>query len=68
MIFFLNNLNKTRYYSRFDDMKKEKTYISPEIISLGNANQIIKGLLFGKESGGADGLRDDNNNPVSVPD
>ena len=65
MIFFLN---KTWYYGRFDVMKKEKTYISPEINALGNANEIIKGLLFGKETGGADGLRDDDNNPVSVPD
>lgn len=49
-------------------MKKEKTYIPPKISELGTANEIIKGLLFGKETGGADGLRDDNNNPVSVPD
>ena len=49
-------------------MDKKKTYVSPEITELGDANEIIKGLLFGKETGGADGLRDDNNNPVSVPD
>lgn len=49
-------------------MQKENTYISPKIIELGDANQIIKGNLFNKETGGADGLRDDNNNPVSVPD
>ena len=49
-------------------MKKETTYIPPKISELGTANEIIKGLLFGKETGGADGLRDDNNNPVSVPD
>tara|TARA_B100000963_G_scaffold354768_1_gene371827 strand:+ start:8941 stop:9090 length:150 start_codon:yes stop_codon:yes gene_type:complete len=49
-------------------MKKEKTYISPKVRELGSANDIIRGLLFGKETGGADGLRDDDNNPVSVPD
>ena len=64
-IFFLN---KVANYDRLNLMKKEKTYITPKISVLGNANEIIKGLLFGKETGGADGLRDDNNNPVSVPD
>ena len=49
-------------------MTKEKTYISPKVTELGSANEIIRGLLFGKETGGADGLRDDNNQPVSVPD
>tara|TARA_Y100001970_G_C14042240_1_gene754408 strand:+ start:665 stop:817 length:153 start_codon:yes stop_codon:yes gene_type:complete len=49
-------------------MTKKITYKKPEIKPLGKANQIIKGLLFGKETGGADGLRDDNNQPVSVPD
>ena len=49
-------------------MQKENTYISPKISELGDANQIIKGNLFNKETGGADGLRDNNNNPVSVPD
>ena len=45
-------------------MKKEKTY-SSKISELGTANEIIKGLLFGKETGGADGLRDDNSSKCS---
>lgn len=49
-------------------MTNKKTYQKPEFIDLGNANEIIKGNLFNKELGGADGLRDDDNNPVSVPD
>ena len=49
-------------------MTNKKTYQKPEFINLGNANEIIKGNLFNKETGGADGLRDDDNNPVSVPD
>ena len=64
-IFFLN---KAALYDRLDVMTKEKTYISPRVTELGSANEIIRGLLFGKETGGADGLRDDNNQPVSIPD
>ena len=50
------------------DMKNKKTYIKPEIVDLGEAKHIIKGLTLGKETGGADGLFDDNDNPVSIPD
>ena len=61
-------LNKAALYDKLVGMTKEKTYISPRVTELGSANEIIRGLLFGKETGGADGLRDDNNQPVSVPD
>ena len=49
-------------------MNKEETYIAPKIDKLGTANEIIRGNLFDKELGGADGLKDNDNNPVSVPD
>jgi len=49
-------------------MNKEDTYIAPKIDKLGTANEIIRGNIFDKEVGGADGLKDDDNNPVSVPD
>ena len=49
-------------------MTNKKTYQKPVIKDLGGANEIIKGEIFNKEVGGADGLRDNDNNPVSVPD
>ena len=49
-------------------MTKKKTYSKPEVIELGEAKEIIRGLALGKETGGADGLFDDDDNPVSVPD
>ena len=49
-------------------MTNKKTYHKPKLTDLGNANEIIKGEIFNKETGGADGLRDDNNQPVSIPD
>ena len=49
-------------------MEKKKTYLEPKIIELGKAKDIIRGLFLNKETGGADGLFDNNNNPVSVPD
>ena len=48
-------------------MTNKKTYQKPVIKDL-DANEIIKGEIFNKEVGGADGLRDNDNNPVSVPD
>ena len=50
------------------NMKDKKTYIKPKIQDLGEAKHIIKGLTLGKETGGADGLFDDDDNPVSIPD
>ena len=49
-------------------MTDKKTYIRPEIKNLGKAKDIIRGLALNKETGGADGLFDDDDNPVSVPD
>ena len=48
--------------------KKKDTYKKPEVTELGKAKDIIKGLLFNKEVGGADTLFDSDNNPISVPD
>ena len=48
-------------------MSKKNTYQSPKIEELGSAKDIIKGGTFNKETGGADGLFDSDNNPVSVP-
>jgi len=49
--------------------KKEiKKFEAPKIKVLGNAVDIIKGGTFNKEVGGADGLFNSNNQPVSVPD
>ena len=45
----------------------KKKYISPKVIKLGNALKIIKGGTFNKEVGGADGLFNQQNQPVSVP-
>ena len=49
-------------------MTKKKTYSKPEVTELGEAKEIIRGLTLNKETGGADGLFDDNDNPVSIPD
>ena len=46
----------------------DKSYEKPVLTDLGSAKDIIKGGTFNKETGGADGLFDSNNNPVSVPD
>ena len=48
-------------------MEKKNTYTPPEIKSLGDAREIIRGGFLGKEVGGDDTLRDINNNPVSIP-
>ena len=48
-------------------MKERKTYEKPVINDLGSARDIIQGGTFNKETGGADGLFDSQNNPVSVP-
>ena len=45
----------------------KKKYISPKVIKLGNALKIIKGGTFNKEVGGADGLFNSQNQPVSAP-
>ena len=50
----------------FINMKK-KNYKAPNVKKLGNALQIIKGGTFNKEVGGADGLFNNQNQPVSVP-
>tara|TARA_Y100001958_G_C21009622_1_gene390242 strand:- start:226 stop:375 length:150 start_codon:yes stop_codon:yes gene_type:complete len=49
-------------------MNKSKKYEKPEVNLIGSAKEIIKGNVFNKETGGADGLFDDDDNPVSVPD
>mgnify|MGYP001224554914 CR=1 FL=1 len=49
------------------DVKSIK-YKKPKIKVLGNAAEIIKGGAFNKEVGGADGLFNSSNQPVSVPD
>ncbi len=49
-----------------EKMKNPKKYETPEIKEIGSAKDIIKGFIFGKETGGADGLFDNDNNPVSV--
>ena len=49
-------------------MTKKKTYSKPEVVELGEAKEIIRGLTLNKETGGADGLFDDDDNPVSIPD
>ena len=46
----------------------KKDYQKPSLKDLGSAKEIIKGGPFNKETGGADGLFDSQNNPVSVPD
>ena len=46
----------------------ENDYKKPYLKDIGSAKDIIKGGTFNKESGGADGLFDSDNNPVSVPD
>ena len=46
---------------------KKKNYKAPKVKKLGNALKIIKGGTFNKEVGGADGLFNNNNQPVSVP-
>lgn len=46
---------------------KKKNYKAPNVKKLGNALQIIKGGTFNKEVGGADGLFNAQNQPVSAP-
>ena len=46
---------------------KKKVYISPKLKKLGDALKLIKGGTFNKELGGADGLFNSQNQPVSVP-
>ena len=46
---------------------KKKVYKSPRLKQLGDALKLIKGGTFNKEIGGADGLFNNNNQPVSVP-
>ena len=46
---------------------KNKKYKSPKVKVLGKAKDIIKGGTFNKELGGADGLFNSQNQPVSVP-
>ena len=46
---------------------KKKVYKSPKLKELGDALKLIKGGPFNKEVGGADGLFNDQNQPVSVP-
>ncbi len=46
----------------------QKDYKKPVLKDIGSAKDIIKGGTFNKETGGADGLFDSQNNPVSVPD
>lgn len=46
---------------------KKKIYKSPKIKKLGDALKLIKGGTFNKEVGGADGLFNNSNQPVSVP-
>lgn len=46
---------------------KKKVYKSPKIIKLGDALKLIKGGAVNKEIGGADGLFNSQNQPVSVP-
>ncbi len=43
----------------------KKQWMKPEIKVLGDASKLIKGFAGGKEVGGADGLFDPDNNPVS---
>ena len=49
-------------------MSKPSKYEKPEVTDIGSAKEIIKGGPFNKETGGADGLFDSDDNPVSVPD
>ena len=44
-----------------------KKFIKPIIEELGSALTLIKGGTLGKEVGGADGLFNSNNQPVSNP-
>jgi len=46
---------------------KKKVYKSPKLKKLGDALKLIKGGVFNKEIGGADGLFNSSNQPVSVP-
>ena len=46
---------------------KNKKYKAPKIKLIGSALKIIQGGPFNKELGGADGLFNNNNQPVSVP-
>ena len=46
---------------------KKKAYKSPQIKELGDALKLIKGGTLNKEIGGADGLFNNSNQPVSVP-
>jgi hypothetical protein len=46
---------------------KKKNYKSPRIKELGDALKLIKGGPANKEIGGADGLFNSQNQPVSIP-
>ena len=59
--------NMCESYALFNIKMSKKKYISPKVIKLGNALKIIKGGTFNKEVGGADGLFNQQNQPVSVP-
>ncbi len=43
----------------------KKQWEKPKIKVLGDASKLIRGFAAGKEVGGADGLFDPDNNPVS---
>ena len=43
----------------------KKLWISPKLDVIGPANKLIQGFAGGKEIGGADGLFDPDDNPVS---
>jgi len=45
----------------------KKAYKSPRIKELGDALKLIKGGPANKEIGGADGLFNSQNQPVSIP-
>ena len=49
-------------------MNNKQKYKKPLIEDIGSAKELIQGGPFNKETGGADGLFDADDNPVSVPD
>tara|TARA_B100000686_G_scaffold234553_1_gene242294 strand:+ start:1601 stop:1741 length:141 start_codon:yes stop_codon:yes gene_type:complete len=46
-------------------MKKKQSWSPPRLKNIGPANKLIQGFAGGKEIGGADGLFDPDDNPVS---
>jgi len=62
---FIDKYKKNPYLKQ---MSKPSKYEKPEATDIGSAKEIIKGGPFNKETGGADGLFDGDDNPVSVPD